>query len=113
MKKFGTEDLDKLWGDDTPDKRFIKVNIEESMLLDYILTMHNFSEEYMKFLMHEDFQNLREQAGKAILNSGGEISLKEDLVKQLLVLVPITFIFLKEDVGFSLKIKLYQIILGE
>ncbi len=91
----------------------IKATAQEAMLIDWILTLHTYDAEYLDYLMKPDIQQLRYQAGKIIIDGEGEFELVEDEIKWLLAIVPITFRFGKEDVGFSLKKKLYESLLGK
>ncbi len=91
----------------------VKANAQEAMLVDWVLTLHNYDSEYLEFLMKPDIQQLRYQAGKIIIDGEGHFELLEEELKWLLAVVPITFRFSKEDVGFSLKKKLYESLLGK
>jgi hypothetical protein len=86
---------------------------QEAMLVDWVLTLHNYSPDYLEYLMKPDMQQMRYQAGRIILDEKGEFSLLEPEIKWLLAVLPITFRFGKEDVGFSLKKKLYEAYLGK
>jgi len=91
----------------------IQSNAQEAMLVDWVLTMHSYSPDYLEFLMKPDIQQMRLQAGRIIIDDSGEFELLEGEVKWLLAILPITFRFGKEDVGFSLKRKLYEAYLGK
>lgn len=91
----------------------VKANAQEAMLLDWVLTLHTYDPEYLDYLMKPDVQQLRYQAGRIIVDGQGELELLEEEVKWLLAIVPITFRFGKEDVGFSLKKRLYEAYLGK
>ncbi len=91
----------------------IQANAQEAMLVDWVLTMHSYSPEYLDYLMKPDIQQMRLQAGRIIVDDIGEFELLEGELKWLLAILPITFRFGKEDVGFSLKRKLYEAYLGK
>ncbi len=86
----------------------IKTNAEEAMLVDWVLTLHSYSSDYLDYLMKPDVQQMRYQAGRIIIDGTGELELLETEIKWLLAILPITFRFGKEDAGFSLKKKLYE-----
>jgi len=86
---------------------------QEAMLVDWVLTLHSYNGEFLDYLMKPDVQQMRYQAGRIILDDQGEFSLLESEIKWLLAILPITFRFGKEDVGFSLKKKLYEAYLGK
>lgn len=91
----------------------IRVNAQEAMLVDWVLTLHSYSADYLEYLMKPDVQQMRLQAGRIIVDDMGEFELLEDELKWLLAILPITFRFGKEDVGYSLKKKLYEAYLGK
>jgi hypothetical protein len=91
----------------------IEANAQEAMLVDWILTMHTYSSDYLDYLMKPDIQQMRYQAGRIIIDNMGEFELLEAEIKWLLAILPITFRFGKEDVGYSLKKKLYEAYLGK
>jgi hypothetical protein len=86
----------------------VEVNAQEAMLVDWILTMHTYSPDYLEYLMKPDVQQMRYQAGQIVINNSGRFELLEEEIKWLLAIVPITFRFGRDDVGFSLKKKLYE-----
>ncbi len=86
----------------------VKTNAQEAMLIDWVLTLHNYSADYLDYLMKPDVQQMRYQAGRIIIDGDGQLELLEEEIKWLLASLPITFRFGKEDVGFSLKKKLYE-----
>jgi hypothetical protein len=86
----------------------IEVEPQEAMLVDWVLTLHNYSADYLEYLMKPDVQQMRFQAGQIIVDGSGQFELLEAEMKWLLAILPITFRFGKEDVGFSLKKKLYE-----
>jgi len=85
----------------------VDIDGQEAMLIDWVLTMHSYSQEYLDYLMRPDVQQIRYQAGQIIVNGKGQLELLEEEMKWLLAILPITFRFGKEDVGYSLKKKLY------
>ena len=90
----------------------VETDAQEAMLVDWVLTLHSYSADYLDYLMKPDIQQMRYQAGQIIIDGTGELELLEAEMKWLLAIVPITFRFGKEDVGFSLKKKLYEAYLG-
>lgn len=90
----------------------IDATAQEAMLVDWVLTLHNYSSEYFDYLMKPDIQQIRYQAGRIIIDDKGEFELLESEIKWLLTVLPITFRFGKEDVGYSLKKKVYEAFLG-
>jgi hypothetical protein len=90
----------------------VESDAQEAMLVDWVLTLHNYSADYLDYLMKPDIQQMRCQAGRIILDGRGEFELLEEEMKWLLAILPITFRFGKEDVGYSLKRKLYEAYLG-
>jgi hypothetical protein len=79
----------------------VKATAQEAMLVDWVLTLHNYSSEYLEYLMKPDIQQMRYQAGRIIVDDAGEFELLEAEMKWLLAILPITFRFGKEDVGYS------------
>lgn len=90
----------------------IGVSPEEAMLLDWVLTMHSFDESFMDWLMKPEIREWREQAGMVIVGQKKCVNFTPDDLRLLLTLIPITFRFGQNDVGFSLKNKLYKAYLG-
>ncbi len=90
----------------------VEVDAQEAMLVDWVLTLHNYSADYLEYLMKPDIQQMRYQAGQIIVDGSGQFELLEGEMKWLLAIIPITFRFGKEDVGFSLKKKLFEAYLG-
>ncbi len=90
----------------------VEVDAQEAMLVDWVLTLHNYSADYLEYLMKPDIQQMRYQAGQIIVDGSGQFELLEAEMKWLLAIIPITFRFGKEDVGFSLKKKLFEAYLG-
>lgn len=88
--------------------KIITLEGEEGMLIDWLLTMHSYSQEYLDWAMTEDFKQLRYQAGNIILDGKGLLEVEEGVLDILLAITPITFRFGTEDVGYSLKKKLYD-----
>jgi hypothetical protein len=86
----------------------VEANAQEAMLVDWVLTMHTYSPDYLEYLMKPDVQQMRYQAGQIIINNTGQFELLEEEIRWLLAILPITFRFGKEDVGYSLKKKLYE-----
>jgi hypothetical protein len=91
----------------------IETEAQEAMLLDWVLTLHSYSADTLEYLMKPNVQQMRNQAGHIIIDGTGELELLEEELKWLLAIVPITFRFGKEDVGFTLKRKLYEAYLGK
>jgi hypothetical protein len=91
----------------------VEADAQEAMLVDWVLTLHNYSPDYLEYLMKPDIQQMRCQAGRIILDGRGEFELLEEEMKWLLAILPITFRFGKEDVGYSLKKKLFEAYLGK
>jgi hypothetical protein len=91
----------------------VSTDAQEAMLVDWVLTLHSYSPEYLDYLMKPDIQQTRYQAGQIIVDGRGELELLEEEIKWLLAILPITFRFGKEDVGYSLKKKLYEAYLGK
>jgi hypothetical protein len=91
----------------------IEANAQEAMLVDWVLTLHSYSPDFLEYLMKPDIQQMRYQAGRIVIDNTGEFELLEEEMKWLLAILPITFRFGKEDVGFSLKRKLYEAYLGK
>jgi hypothetical protein len=91
----------------------VEADAQEAMLVDWVLTLHNYSPDYLEYLMKPDIQQMRSQAGRIILDGKGEFELLEEEMKWLLAILPITFRFGKEDVGYSLKRKMFEAFLGK
>jgi hypothetical protein len=91
----------------------VEADAQEAMLVDWVLTLHNYSADYLDYLMKPDIQQMRYQAGQIIIDGTGRFELLEEEMKWLLAVIPITFRFGKEDVGYSLKRKLYEAYLGK
>jgi hypothetical protein len=89
----------------------VKANAQEGMLIDWILTLHTYSPDD-RVPMRPDVQQMRYQAGRIIIDGEGQLELLEEEVKWLLACLPITFRFGRDDVGYSLKKKLYEAYLG-
>jgi hypothetical protein len=90
----------------------VQTEAQEAMLVDWVLTLHSYSPDCLEYLMKPDVQQMRVQAGRIIVDGSGELELLEEEMKWLLAILPITFRFGKEDVGFSLKRKLFEAYLG-
>jgi hypothetical protein len=90
----------------------VEVDAQEAMLVDWVLTLHSYSADFLEYLMKPDVQQMRYQAGRIIIDGIGEFELLDSEIKWLLAIIPITFRFGKEDVGFSLKKKLLEAYLG-
>lgn len=86
----------------------VHLDTQEGMLIDWIFTMHSYSSDYTEYVMKSSIQEMRYQAGKVIIEDGGDLELSETDLKWLLAVVPITFRFGREDVGYSLKKKLFE-----
>ena len=91
----------------------VEADAQEAMLVDWVLTLHNYSQDYLEYLMKPDIQQMRYQAGQIIVDGTGVFELLEEEMKWLLAILPITFRFGKEDVGYSLKKKLFEAYLGK
>jgi hypothetical protein len=91
----------------------VETDAQEAMLVDWVLTLHSYSPDALDYLMKPDIQQMRCQAGRIIIDGSGELELLEEEMKWLLAIIPVTFRFGKEDVGFSLKRKLYEAYLGK
>ncbi len=91
----------------------VEADAQEAMLVDWVLTLHSYSPDYLDYLMKPDIQQMRYQAGQIIIDGIGRFELLEEEMKWLLAILPITFRFGKEDVGYSLKRKLYESYLGK
>lgn len=107
-------DLERALAELTGDNRHhIKATVEEAALLDYVLVVHSFDESTFSFMTASGPRSWRHQAGEIIATKQpGALRLQDEEIEQLLALVPTTFRFGTEDVGLSLKTKLYQALLG-
>lgn len=84
----------------------------EAILLDWIFTLHSWDKELEDRLSKKIF--LRERIALAVAwEKEIDLSLEEDEIKELLIWVPIIWRLGQEDVGFSLKQKLYRLLCPE
>ena len=89
---------------------------KESRLIDWIITLHSWDNDLFERLRSPDKMNLRERIGEAFiseeLNSIFDVEITKDELQDLLVLIPNSYQIGSEDVGMSLKVKLYKLLLG-
>ena len=87
--------------------KIIQITPEEAMLVDWVLTMHTYDSARAEQLTSELMLRLRKKIASVITHEDtGELSLLPEEISYLLISIPITFRFSKEDVGYSLKRKL-------
>ena len=85
----------------------IKVTPSEAVLIDYLITMHSYDSSLLELLKTDMAKSLRRKAAKIIVkDEGSQVSFTPDEAEYLLIVVPITFRFLEDDIGFSLKKKM-------
>lgn len=92
--------------------RSIIVTSEEAMLIDWVLTLHDYNESLFEKLREDWVYITRKKIASIILSDKDtSLILTEDELSYLLMVVPITFRFSKNDIGFSLKKKLLSLII--
>ena len=94
--------------------RKITINPEVAMFVDWLITMHNYDVGLMEMLLAPEFIDLRRQVAKIVLSEReGTLELSDELLERMLVMTPITFRFNQNDVGFELKLKLFEAVVGK
>ncbi len=91
----------------------IKVTTQEAKLFDWALTLHTYDPQYLEYLLRPDIQRLRFQAGQIIIHGKGQFELLEEDAKWLLAILPASFRSGNRDVGFSLRKKLCEALIGK
>lgn len=92
--------------------RPITVTVAEAMLIDWVLTMHAFDISRLEQLETPVMIALRKQIAPLIVeDKESRITFTAEELGYLLIAIPITFRFYKDDIGFSLKKKLLGMLL--
>jgi hypothetical protein len=91
----------------------IQISVSESYVLDWVLTAHSWDPEVIGRLRSASMQDLRLRIGRVPAGHTNELVLNDEEVDQLLVLVPVLFMVGTEEVGSSVKKKLYECLIGE
>ena len=87
--------------------KIIQITPEEAMLIDWVLTMHEYDSALFEELSRPSTVTLRKKAASVITHGEPrEIIFTLEEMNYLLITIPITFRFYKEDIGYSLKCKL-------
>ena len=87
----------------------INICLEESILLDYVLTLHQWDDILLSKLL-VDFKEIRQNNAKVFCGITDLLELPEDEAQLdiIIALVPPIFVIGGQEVGYSLKKKLYQ-----
>jgi hypothetical protein len=94
-------------------ERFIvPVTFAEAHLLDWVLTAHQWDQALVDKLDTERMWLLREEVGRRLVGHTDVVNLEHEDVRLLLVITPVLFAVGTEEVGSSLKRKLYECIVG-
>ena len=93
---------------------FYKLHLEmdEAYLIDWIITLHSYDPELFERLNSPELTQLKAELGRVILEEKDFIEIEETEFKWIFTNCPITFRWgYGEDVGMSLKLKLYRLFL--
>ena len=90
----------------------LHLTIDEAYLIDWLLTLHSYDGELYEKLNSPELTALKSELGKVLLGEQDCIEIEETEFKWIFTSCPITFRWgYGEDVGMSLKTKLYRLFL--
>jgi len=93
---------------------FYRLHLEqdEAYLIDWLITLHSYDGELFEILNSPELTALKLELGKVLLGEKDYIEIEETEFKWIFTSCPITFRWgYGEDVGVSLKTKLYKLFL--
>ncbi|MEX2430534.1 MAG: hypothetical protein WD645_01280 [Dehalococcoidia bacterium] len=97
----------------TPGERYVvPVSFAEAHLLDWVLTAHQWDQELISRLDTDRIWAIREEVARRLVGHTDVVSLEHDDVRLLLIITPVLFAVGTEEVGSSLKRKLYECLVG-
>ena len=86
--------------------------MDEAYLIDWLITLHSYDGELYERLNSPELTALKAELGKVLLVERDYIEIEETEFKWIFTSCPITFRWgYGEDVGMSLKTKLYRLFL--
>lgn len=85
----------------------IKTTPNELLLLDWVLTMHSWDQSLLDKLTR-DYSKLRESIGLVLTEVFDTVQIESHQIDELMAMIPIMFRIGGEDVGLSLKKKLWR-----
>lgn len=86
--------------------------MDEAYLIDWLITLHSYDGELYERLNSPELTALKSELGKVLLQERDYIEIEETEFKWIFTSCPITFRWgYGEDVGMSLKTKLYRLFL--
>lgn len=92
------------------EEKRIKINHNEALVLDQVLTLSSYSSDFLEWLMNKDLVNLRHQACAIFSDDNVPedylIIDSETILKLLLCIIPTTIMIGPDAAGYTLKCKL-------
>ena len=86
--------------------------MDEAYLIDWLITLHSYDGELYERLNSPELTALKSELGKVLLHEQDFVEMEETEFKWIFTACPITFRWgYGEDVGMSLKLKLYRLFL--
>ena len=90
----------------------LHLTLDEAYLIDWLVTLHSYDGELYEKLNSPELTALKLELGKVLLNERDYIEIEEIEFKWVFTSCPITFRWgYGEDIGMSLKTKLYRLFL--
>jgi len=90
----------------------LHLTLDEAYLIDWLITLHSYDGELYERLNSPELIALKSELGKVLLGKEDHIEIEETEFKWIFTSCPITFRWgYGEDIGMSLKIKLYRLFL--
>ena len=90
----------------------LHLTMDEVYLIDWLITLHSYDSELYEKLNSPELIALKSELGKVLLGEQDYIEIEETEFKWIFTSCPITFRWgYGEDVGMSLKTKLYRLFL--
>ena len=90
----------------------LHLTLDEAYLIDWLITLHSYDGELYERLNSPELIALKSELGKVLVGERDYIEIEETEFKWIFTSCPITFRWgYGEDVGMSLKTKLYRLFL--
>ena len=90
----------------------LHLTLDEAYLVDWLITLHSYDGELYERLNSPELIALKSELGKVLVGERDYIEIEETEFKWIFTSCPITFRWgYGEDVGMSLKTKLYRLFL--
>ena len=90
----------------------LHLTLDEAYLIDWLITLHSYDGELYERLNSPELIALKSELGKVLVGERDYIEIEETEFKWIFTSCPITFRWgYREDVGMSLKTKLYRLFL--